>query len=50
MKTFWLILTITAIAWYTFVTAYVAFKGVADIKEMLRNLSRKAAGRRETDE
>lgn len=50
MKTFWWILTITAVTWYTFVTAYVAFKGVADIKEMLRNLSRKGEVRPETDE
>jgi hypothetical protein len=39
MKYFWLILTIAAVTWYTFVTAYVAFKGVTDIKEMLKRLS-----------
>lgn len=39
MKYFWLILTIAAVAWYTFVTAYVALKGVTDIKEMLKRLS-----------
>ena len=38
MKYIWLILTVTAVAWYTFVTAYVAFKGVTDIKEMLKKL------------
>ena len=44
MRYFWLILTITAVVWYIFVTAYVAFKGVADIKEMLHRLSsRKSA-------
>lgn len=41
MKFFWFILTIAAVAWYTFVTAYVAFKGVADIREMLQNLLRR---------
>lgn len=41
MKFFWLILTITAVLWYTFVTAYVSFKGVADIKEMLKKLGEK---------
>ena len=41
MKYFWLILTIIAMIWYTFVTLYVAVKGVADIKGMLRRLSGK---------
>lgn len=39
MKYVWLLLTVAAIGWYIFVTAYVAYKGVADIKEMLRRLS-----------
>lgn len=37
-KMFWLVLTVVALIWYTSVTVYVAFKGVGDIKEMLRNL------------
>lgn len=41
MKYFWFILTIAAVGWYTIVTAYVAYKGVADIKDMLRSLSDK---------
>ncbi|MEQ1605024.1 MAG: hypothetical protein ABL999_09160 [Pyrinomonadaceae bacterium] len=41
MKYFWLVLTITSVAWYTFVTAYVSFKGVTDIKEMLAKLGEK---------
>ena len=41
MKYFWFILTITAVLWYTFVTAYVSFKGVTDIKEMLKKLGEK---------
>ena len=42
MKFLWLILTIAAVGWYIFVTIYVAFKGVTDIKDMLRSLSKKA--------
>ena len=39
MKYFWLLMTIAAVVWYTFVTMYVAYKGVADIKGMLKRLS-----------
>lgn len=38
LKIFWLVLTAAAMLWYTSVTIYVAFKGIGDIKEMLRNL------------
>ncbi len=41
MKYFWLILTLAAVTWYIFVTAYVSFKGVTDIKEMLAKLGEK---------
>ncbi|MBK6725610.1 MAG: hypothetical protein IPO41_12610 [Acidobacteria bacterium] len=41
MKYFWLILTLAAVIWYIFVTAYVSFKGVTDIKEMLKKLGDK---------
>jgi len=41
MKYFWLVLTIAAVGWYTFVTMYVSYKGIADIKEMLRSLAKK---------
>ena len=41
MKYFWLVLTVTAVGWYIFVTAYVSYKGVAYIKEMLRSLADK---------
>ena len=34
MRYFWLILTVAAVVWYTFVTAYVAFKGVTDIRSL----------------
>lgn len=39
VKTFWLVLSIACIAWYLAVLGYVAVKGAADIKEMLKNLS-----------
>ncbi len=38
MKTFWFLLTMTALAWYIFVTIFVGYKGIADIKEMLKKL------------
>lgn len=41
MKTFWYILTMAAVLWYSFVTAYVAVKGVGDIKGMLGRLAKK---------
>lgn len=41
MKYFWLVLTLAAVIWYIFVTAYVSFKGVTDIKEMLKKLGDK---------
>lgn len=37
-KTFWLILTVAALLWYTIITAYVAFKGAGDIRGMLERL------------
>jgi hypothetical protein len=42
MKTFWYFLTIAAVVWYSVVTAYVTFKGVGDIKEMLSNLKNRS--------
>lgn len=41
MKYFWLILTLAAVIWYILVTAYVSYKGVTDIKEMLKKLGEK---------
>lgn len=37
---FWGALTIACLAWYSTITIYVAIKGAADIREMLRRLSR----------
>lgn len=39
MKTFWYLLTIASLIWYIVVTLYVGFKGIADIKSMLKRLS-----------
>ncbi|MBI4580797.1 MAG: hypothetical protein HY718_13905 [Planctomycetes bacterium] len=36
---FWLLLTLACVGWYSTVTIYVAIKGAADIKSMLRHLS-----------
>lgn len=36
---FWLGLTAACVAWYSTITIYVAIKGVADIKGMLKRLS-----------
>ena len=35
---FWGLLTLAVILWYSTITVYVAIRGVADIKLMLRNL------------
>ncbi len=36
---FWWLLTMACLAWYATVTVYVAIKGAADIKGMLKRLS-----------
>ena len=36
---FWGATTIVCLAWYSTVTVYVAIKGAADIRNMLRKLS-----------
>jgi hypothetical protein len=35
---FWWLLTMACVVWYSTVTVYVAIKGSADIKEMLKRL------------
>lgn len=40
MKTFWLVLTITSLLWYIFVTVFVGYKGIADIKGMFTRLEK----------
>jgi hypothetical protein len=36
---FWGALTLVCLAWYSTITIYIAFKGVGDIRSMLRRLS-----------
>jgi len=36
----WALLTISSLAWYSTITIYIAFKGLIDIKQMLKNLGR----------
>lgn len=38
LQHFWFALTVASLLWYTFVTVYVAWHGLADIRQMLRNL------------
>ena len=35
---FWLIMTIACIVWYSTITFFVAYKGVGDIKSILKTL------------
>lgn len=39
VETFWWVLTLAALAWYSSVTLYVAVRGAGDIREMLARLS-----------
>lgn len=39
---FWLLLTITALLWYSTVTVYVAVRGMRDIRTMFRRLDESA--------
>ena len=36
---FWKLLTAACLIWYTTITVYVAFRGAADIRGMLKRLS-----------
>ena len=36
---FWWLLTMACVVWYSTITVYVAIKGAADIKEMLKRLA-----------
>ncbi len=40
MATFWLLLTLACLLWYSFVTVYVAVRGAFDIRGMLERLGR----------
>ena len=37
---FWGLLTLAVLVWYSTITVYVAIRGVADIKQMLRKLKK----------
>lgn len=39
---FWKSLTVAALVWYSSVTVYVAVRGAADIRQMLRRLSERS--------
>jgi hypothetical protein len=39
-EVFWELLAWAAVLWYSTLTVYVAFKGVFDIRKMLRELQR----------
>lgn len=41
MITFWFILTVAALIWYSSITIYVSFKGARDIREMLARLKKR---------
>ena len=36
---FWGAITLACLTWYSTVTIYIAFKGIGDIRSMLRRLS-----------
>ena len=38
---FWLIMTITVLAWYSTITIYVTIRGTMDVKQMLKRLGEK---------
>lgn len=39
-QTFWLVLSVACVVWYSTITVYVAVKGVRDIRDMLKRLSK----------
>lgn len=39
MTTFWFVLTLAALLWYSVVTAWVAWQGARDIRGMLTRLA-----------
>ncbi len=43
IRLFWLLLSLGCLGWYLLVLVYVAIKGGADIKDMLKSLSSNAA-------
>jgi hypothetical protein len=43
MEQFWWLLTLAAVGWYATVTVYVAVRGAADIRHMLKRLQSQQA-------
>jgi hypothetical protein len=39
---FWWLLTIACVVWYSTITVYVAIKGAADIRQMLKDLGQRS--------
>ena len=39
MKTFWFLVTMACVIWYSTITVYVAIKGATDIRGMLARLA-----------
>ncbi len=37
-KTFWFVIMLASMIWYSTITIYVAFRGAFDIREMFRRL------------
>lgn len=37
---FWGLLTLAVLAWYSSITLYVSYKGLFDIRDLLRNLAK----------
>ena len=47
---FWWLLTVACVVWYSTITIYVSWKGIADIRDMLHRLSsRRPADRGDID-
>lgn len=42
--TFWFLLVVACVAWYSVITVYVSIRGALDIKSMLRELRQRGAG------
>jgi hypothetical protein len=47
---FWFSATVLVVVWYSSITIYVAIRGAADIKQMLRNLARDHERKREQND
>jgi hypothetical protein len=39
LSTFWLLLTLACVVWYSTITLHIAWRGAIDIRQMLKRLS-----------